>query len=1448
MNRVDRSLDLVLRLNKFADDCEAAIRIMSSRYRQAKADAESRCAAQTEAIAAWQKRAVQTLNGKCARITTGVSDLLRSLEKLEIVIARTDKYYQKTKAKAAASTELPALNTSDDYLTALQQIVERFQAVSEKYTQRVLPFLINDVNYLLSKRRKQDYSELLALQRLALRLKEEATGNLKEVRDEELSAIEARANRENAAARQKLADELAAIQASYEQSVEQAADVMCQKLEEIVPDDEIDSLRAAKMRALAQLERVNTRAGAFPEKLMLYTYVFPIREYVSLPMLQQLLASKCAPLIVQDDTLVLPAEYDLAAPVNVMIQEEKRTDMALKSMQQTICTYLSAIPVARLKLAVVDPEHHGNSIAPFFELQRVEPELLYQNIAVTQEEIAKLIAGLSDYVDETLRYRLSGESDTVFDTPEDAECILLLIFDHPSHFSEDALSLLRNILRNGYRCGIHVMILSSHTTAENISAERRTLLAQIEELATRIVSQQGMLVSNGLECLYPLLPEGKALSGHLDRYLLTCSSVKSEGFTFHSTIKDLIVADSEEQASAAISLLRDLADRSEKTWCRIADDPAYPEHIVLGGAYYPFSVFAERPAERLLRSYCRIEARKGAEVGLKQEYAFLPYCISTRDGFNLYLEHADKDARGAQGVIHHIMWRLLSSFPVSKVKFTVISCERSLNAISPFIELQKALPDVFDEGVCVSPDAITARLQRLNQFIDDVLQNKLSHKYENMVDYNIATPNRAEAMNVLAIFDYPKGFDAHKNELLGNIIRNGRKCGVFTIICHNADLQYSRYDTLDEHIAMMKKNGIATLFKANNLYLQPYGLELDFSQRPSADEASAYTAEYAAAYAQLQRKGLDFKEIVDPRPFGRDSARGLEIPIGLGDGDSVVNVRFGVGSSHHALIAGATGSGKSTLLHTLIMSSMVHYAPSQLHLYLLDFKSGTEFKVYERARLPHMKLLALDAMQEFGESILEDLVEEMVRRSDAFKQYGCSKVEEYVEKTGSELPRILVIMDEFQILYNDMTNRRVANNCAELTKRLVTEGRAFGIHLVMATQSTKVIGGLALEAGTVEQMRIRIGMKCGESDARYLFGDRNDMKALQMMKGPIGTAVMNLEYTEDENIGLRVAYCGKEAMSAYQEAIEKEFASSAYTLQIFEGSRTVAYLDFIREHDRAPYESATTEIDMGIMIKVAPPFTLSVDRRKRHNLLICGANERMTENIVTVVQLGILRNRAAGIVDINGEWLVSENYEGSPSEELSAAVSRYKCCRTRAEIVATIRELHEEYLRRKAGSDAQPLFICIRDLQYLDIIQQMLKGERVMEADYLSAGVSGAADSGPFNFGQSFGMGGDSATEKLLAMINDGVGYGIYFLVTCAEQQVVKECMQYGENTLPKFPERIIFSLGDADADRLIEGVSVSRMRENTVYFSDGVKKAFQYKPFTAPDRDALMAYVKTLL
>lgn len=307
------------------------------------------------------------------------------------------------------------------------------------------------------------------------------------------------------------------------------------------------------------------------------------------------------------------------------------------------------------------------------------------------------------------------------------------------------------------------------------------------------------------------------------------------------------------------------------------------------------------------------------------------------------------------------------------------------------------------------------------------------------------------------------------------------------------------------------------------------------------------------------------------------------------------------------MIAGATGSGKSTLLHTMIMSSMLHYSPDQLHLYLMDFKSGTEFKVYESVKLPHIQLLALDAMQEFGESILENLVTEMENRAKAFKDdaNGVTKIKDYVELTGKPMPRIVVIMDEFQILFNDSTNRKVAMHCAELTKRIVTEGRSF-VSLFMATQSTRIISDLTLSSGTVEQMRIRVGLKCGENDARYLFGDQNDMKALAMMKGPIGTAVLNQDYTEQPNIGFRVAYCDDETQKYYLDLISKTYADRPSTLQTFEGNRTTNLLDYFAEANIGVTSELPVQIHMGTLIRLHLHF-LFVLTRKRNITFWCVA-------------------------------------------------------------------------------------------------------------------------------------------------------------------------------------------------------------------------------------------------
>ena len=71
--------------------------------------------------------------------------------------------------------------------------------------------------------------------------------------------------------------------------------------------------------------------------------------------------------------------------------------------------------------------------------------------------------------------------------------------------------------------------------------------------------------------------------------------------------------------------------------------------------------------------------------------------------------------------------------------------------------------------------------------------------------------------------------------------------------------------------------------------------------------------------------------------------------------------------------------------------------------------------------------------------------------------------------------------------------------------------------------------------------------------------------------------------------------------------------------------------------------------------------------------------------------------------------------------------------------------------------------------------------------------------------------------------------------------------MRFGENVLAKFPERVVFSLSNNDADNLIDGVSVASLNNNLDYYTDGVRDTFQLKPYISPSPESLTAYFDNL-
>ena len=148
----------------------------------------------------------------------------------------------------------------------------------------------------------------------------------------------------------------------------------------------------------------------------------------------------------------------------------------------------------------------------------------------------------------------------------------------------------------------------------------------------------------------------------------------------------------------------------------------------------------------------------------------------------------------------------------------------------------------------------------------------------------------------------------------------------------------------------------------------------------------------------------------------------------------------------HILLGGSTGSGKSVLLKLLLMQSIRKGA----EVYIADFKGGVDFpKVWHQKC--RMCFTEKDLLYTLGQ-----LVAVLEYRKGRLAETGCKDLDTYNEVTGESLPRIVFACDEVAEML-DKTGRSKESKevLAQIENKLATLsrlGRAFGIHLILATQ------------------------------------------------------------------------------------------------------------------------------------------------------------------------------------------------------------------------------------------------------------------------------------------------------------------------------------------------------------------------------------------------------------
>ena len=148
----------------------------------------------------------------------------------------------------------------------------------------------------------------------------------------------------------------------------------------------------------------------------------------------------------------------------------------------------------------------------------------------------------------------------------------------------------------------------------------------------------------------------------------------------------------------------------------------------------------------------------------------------------------------------------------------------------------------------------------------------------------------------------------------------------------------------------------------------------------------------------------------------------------------------------HILLGGSTGSGKSVLLKLLLMQAIRKGA----EVCIADFKGGVDYPKEWRQKC-RMCFTEADLLY-----TLDQLAAVLEYRKERLADTGCKDLDAYNEATGENLPRLVFACDEVaELLDKTGRSKEDRERLGKIENRLATLarlGRAFGIHLILATQ------------------------------------------------------------------------------------------------------------------------------------------------------------------------------------------------------------------------------------------------------------------------------------------------------------------------------------------------------------------------------------------------------------
>ncbi|MCK9875988.1 cell division protein FtsK [Frankia sp. Ag45/Mut15] len=557
--------------------------------------------------------------------------------------------------------------------------------------------------------------------------------------------------------------------------------------------------------------------------------------------------------------------------------------------------------------------------------------------------------------------------------------------------------------------------------------------------------------------------------------------------------------------------------------------------------------------------------------------ARVPLAVPLLDARNLRIETSRAQRGAAVDLVRGLLTRILAAVPAGRVRVIVYDPHELGAGLAGLAPLRAA---GVVEATITTRVRLEERLSRLSDEVGRITVERLGGQFDSLRDREDAGRGRPEPWQVLVLLGEPQLYEEGGRSLAA-IAAQGPSCGVSVISVVQAQPRHPGegggdqddvappdpdgdlgFDDETDPVAAVLPNSV--VFTSVDLLTHRVGwqdiqpglwrtsltgqLPVVLDGPPPTPIVTLVSNHIAEIARQHAARPPGITELLPNVLWESDSSSGVTVTVARGI-DGPVALTFD-DDTVHALVGGQAGAGKSTLLLDVVYGIAARYSPEQVRFHLLDFKEGLEFAQFaggpaDPFYLPHADTVGIESDREFGVAVLRAVREQMRRRAVAMRAVGARDLRGLrAADRSSAWPRILVVVDEFQVMLTPLDE--IAREAVAHLEVLARQGRAYGVHLLLASQTLSGIDALDSTAGKrgsiFGQFALRVALRTSISESRVLLSTANEAAGAL---GGVGEAIVNRRNGHPAgNELVRVAYPDAATIAGLRDRLSTATARS----------------------------------------------------------------------------------------------------------------------------------------------------------------------------------------------------------------------------------------------------------------------------------------------------------------